>query len=120
MSNSESSKPQAYLVGAGIAALASAAYLIRDGAFAGKDIHVLEEASVLGGSLDGAGSPDSGYVIRGGRMTTYEAYTCTFDLLSFIPSLGDPGISVKDEIYAFNQQFVSNFSSPSGCRWTQD
>lgn len=108
MSVSESPKPQAYLVGAGIAALASAAYLIRDGAFAGKDIHVLEEASVLGGSLDGAGSPDSGYVIRGGRMTTYEAYTCTFDLLSFIPSLGDPGISVKDEIYAFNQQFVSN------------
>lgn len=70
MSGSESSKPQAYLVGAGIAALASAAYLIRDGAFAGKGIHVLEEASVLGGSLDGAGSPDSGYVIWGGRMTT--------------------------------------------------
>jgi len=98
----------AYLVGGGIAALAAAAYLIRDGGFAGPDIHILEETSLLGGSLDGTGNPQDGYVIRGGRMFTYEAYTCTFDLLSFIPSLSESGISVKEEIYAFNEKFASN------------
>ena len=98
---------KAYLVGGGIAALASAAYLIRDGGFAGQDIQIFEELAVLGGSLDGSGSAEDGYVIRGGRMFTYEAYTCTFDLLSFIPSLTDPERSVKDEIYAFNAAHVS-------------
>ncbi len=99
---------KAYLVGGGIAALASAAYLIRDGGFAGQDIQILEEMPLLGGSLDGAGDPDEGYVIRGGRMFTYEAYTCTFDLLSFIPSLSAAGTTVKDEIYRFNEAHVSN------------
>lgn len=104
-------QPQAYLVGGGIAALASAAYLIRDGGFDGKNIQILEETPIMGGSLDGAGSPEQGYVLRGGRMLTYEAYTCTFDLLSFIPSLVEPGTSVKDEIHAFNERFVSHSRS---------
>lgn len=112
MPNTKDSPPRgaakAYLVGGGIAALASAAYLIRDGGFAGQDIQILEETPRLGGSLDGAGDPEEGYVIRGGRMFTYEAYTCTFDLLSFIPSLSAPGTTVKDEIYQFNEANVSN------------
>jgi oleate hydratase len=112
MRNTEPPAPRigtkAYLVGGGIAALASAAYLIRDGGFAGQDIHILEETALLGGSLDGAGAPQHGYVIRGGRMFTYEAYTCTFDLLSFIPSLDDRGATVKDEIYRFNIEHVSH------------
>ena len=111
MTDPDSAAPRraakAYLVGGGIAALASAAYLIRDGGFVGQDIEILEDSSPLGGSLDGAGDAHEGYVIRGGRMFTYEAYTCTFDLLSFIPSLGDPGATVKDEIYRFNIEHVS-------------
>jgi oleate hydratase len=98
----------AYLVGGGIAALASAAYLIRDGGVPGENIQIFEEASILGGSLDGGGSASTGYTLRGGRMVTYEAYTCMFDLLSFIPSLGDASKSVKDEIYDFNERFVSD------------
>jgi oleate hydratase len=97
---------KAYLVGGGIAALASAAYLIRDGGIPGRNIRILEQTSLMGGSLDGAGSPDHGYVIRGGRMFTYEAYTCTFDLLSFIPSLTDPARTVNDEIHAFNDKHI--------------
>ncbi|MDB5653124.1 MAG: ohyA [Tardiphaga sp.] len=97
---------KAYLVGGGIAALASAAYLIRDGGLTGANISLFEEALVLGGSLDGAGSPEQGYIIRGGRMFTYEAYSCTFDLLSFIPSLNDPAITVSDEIHAFNELHI--------------
>ncbi|WP_394760777.1 oleate hydratase [Phenylobacterium sp.] len=111
MTNADNAAPgrqaKAYLVGGGIAALASAAYLIRDGGFAGQDIEILEDTPRLGGSLDGAGDAHEGYVIRGGRMFTYEAYTCTFDLLSFIPSLGDPGATVKDEIYRFNIEHAS-------------
>ena len=98
----------AHLVGGGIASLAAAAYLIRDGGVPGRNICIYEESDILGGSLDGAGSADKGYVIRGGRMFTYEAYTCTFDLLSFIPSLENPQISVKDEIYAFNEKYITH------------
>jgi oleate hydratase len=100
------SDTKAYLVGGGIAALASAAYLIRDGGIPGRNISILEQTELLGGSLDGAGSPDHGYVIRGGRMFTYEAYTCTFDLLSFIPSLTDAKKTVSDEIHEFNRKHI--------------
>jgi oleate hydratase len=99
---------KAYLVGGGIASLASAAYLIRDGGIPGKNISIFEETNVMGGSLDGQGSPEHNYVIRGGRMFTEEAYTCMFDLLSFIPSHTAPGKSVKDEIYEFNARIKSD------------
>jgi oleate hydratase len=35
-------------------------------------------------------------------------YECYWELLSHIPSLEDPNISVRDESYEFNQRFVSN------------
>jgi oleate hydratase len=102
---------KAYLVGGGIASLASAAYLLREGGLAGENICIFEELPVLGGSLDGAGSPDQGYVIRGSRMFSYEAYTCTFDLLSFVPSLMNPEKTVKDEVYEFNEKIVTHSHS---------
>ena len=46
------SKEQVYFVGGGIASLAGATYLIRDCGFGGKNIHVLEGLSILGGSND--------------------------------------------------------------------
>lgn len=101
------SETKAYLVGAGIASLASAAYLIREGGVEGRNICIYEETEVIGGSLDGEGLPDHNYVIRGGRMFTEEAYTCTFDLLSFIPSLATPGKFVKEEIVQFNSMVKS-------------
>jgi oleate hydratase len=104
-------KTKAYLIGAGIASLASAAYLIRDGGLPGQNICVYDETDVTGGSLDGEGSPEHNYVIRGGRMFTEEAYTCMFDLLSFIPSLTAPGKSVKEEIYEFNALVKSHSHS---------
>ena len=91
-----------YLIGGGIASLASAAYFIRDGNISPGNITIYEELDVAGGSLDGSGSPKNGYVMRGGRMLNF-SYLCTYDLFSFIPSLGDPGIMVIDEIKAFNQ-----------------
>ena len=99
---------RAYLVGGGIASLASAVYLIQDGHIPGANIHIFEEATVLGGSLDGQGSPEKGYVIRGGRMFDEEAYTCTFDLLSKIPALSAAGKTVKEEIFDFNRKVKSS------------
>jgi oleate hydratase len=97
------SERNAYLVGGGIASLASAAYLIRDGHMSGKNIHVFEESEKQGGALDAQNSPEKGYVMRGGRMFE-EHYGCTYDLLSFIPSLDNPKKSVTDEITIFNKK----------------
>lgn len=90
-----------YLVGGGIASLASAAYCIKYGHIPADQVYIYEELNVAGGSLDGSGSPEQGYVMRGGRMLNF-SYLCTYDLFSFIPSLTNSNISVRDEIAAFN------------------
>jgi oleate hydratase len=95
---------KAYLIGGGIASLASAAYLIRDGKFAGKNIYIFETGKDLGGSLDGQGSPEAGYVIRGIRMFSEEVYTCTFDLFSFIPLNNNSTKTLLDDFIDFNRE----------------
>ena len=55
---SDEEAPKAYLVGGGIASMAAAAFLIRDGDVLGRDITIIEESDVIGGSLDGSGSPE--------------------------------------------------------------
>lgn len=97
--------PKAYLVGSGIASLAAAAFLIRDGGFAGRDIVIMEEQDREGGSLDAAGSPETGYTMRGGRMFEIH-FDCTYDLLSSIPSLDDPATSVTEDTFAFHEDFA--------------
>ncbi|MBF6595233.1 MAG: oleate hydratase [Thermaceae bacterium] len=101
---------KAYFVGSGIASLAGAAYLIRDGHFPGDDIHIFEQSAITGGSLDGAGSPETGYTLRGGRMLNF-SYLCTYDLLSFIPSLDNPSRTVKDEMLEFNERVKTHSNS---------
>src|ERR1700691_1747277 len=59
----DSNTSKAYLVGGGIASMAAAAFLIRDGDFLGHNITVLEELGDIGGSLDGSGSAEKGYVL---------------------------------------------------------
>lgn len=93
---------QAYFIGGGLASLAGAAYLVRDCGFEGKNIHILESMRVLGGSNDGAGSPVKGFVCRGGRMLNEETYENFWELFSTIPSLEKEGLSVTDEILAFD------------------
>ncbi len=92
----------AYLVGGGIASLSAAAYLIRDGLVPASQIHILETSPIPGGAMDGGGSPETGYILRGGRMLN-SSYVCLYDLLSFIPSLSDSKVTVLDEIKAFNK-----------------
>ncbi len=68
---------------------------------------ILEQNSVIGGALDGAGDAENGYVIRGGRMHE-EQYRCYWDVLSGIPSYDDPDVSVTEETMEFNRRFVSH------------
>lgn len=86
-------------MGSGIAALAAATFLIRDGGFDGGDIHLFEQQERTGGSLDAGGTPETGYTMRGGRMFEAE-FRCTYDLLAGIPTLDDPSVSVTEDILA--------------------
>lgn len=93
---------QVYFVGGGLGSLAGAVYLLRDCAFPGNNIHILEGMPVLGGSNDAAGNPADGFVARGGRMLNEETYENLWELLSSIPSLAFESMSVTDEILAFD------------------
>lgn len=100
-----------HIVGAGIAGLATAFFLVRDGGVPGKNIHVYEQDELAGGSLDGSGDAEHGYLVRGGRMFE-KHFACTFDLLRTIPSANDPAVSVAEEILNFNQRVPGS----SNCR----
>ncbi len=92
---------KAYLLGGGIGSLSAAAFLIRDAHMPGKNIHIMEQLDIFGGSMDGAGTADKGYTARGGREIE-EHFECFMDLFSFIPSLKDKNRSVLDEFREFN------------------
>ena len=95
-------------MGGGIGSLAAAAFMIRDGSLPGGNISILEAASLMGGSLDGAGNPARGYSMRGGRMLTTDNYECTWDLYKSIPSLNNEGKTVFDETVEFNEKHKSH------------
>ena len=98
----------AWFVGAGLASLAGAAFLIRDGQMAGDRITVLEELPLPGGALDGIKEPEKGFVIRGGREME-DHFECLWDLYRSIPSLEVEGASVLDE-FAWLNRDDPNFS----------
>ena len=104
-------KTQVYLVGGGIAGLSAAVFAIRDAHIPGKNIHIFEVLDVMGGALDGAGSPDKYYVTRGDRKFNIEVFNCTWDLFSAIPSLTDPKKTVKDEFFEYNKIHKKNAKS---------
>ena len=91
----------AYLIGGGVGSLSAAAYLIRDAHMAGKNIHILEQLEIAGGSMDGGGSAEAGYTARGGREIEVH-FECFKDLFATIPSLKDPDKSVLDEFRELN------------------
>ena len=95
---------KAYLVGGGLASLAAAAYLVRDCSFPGNQITIYEGMHILGGSNDGIGNPENGFVCRGGRMLNEETYENFWELFRSIPSLACPGRSVTEEILSFDHE----------------
>lgn len=95
-------KKSAYLVGAGLASLAAACFLIRDGQMKGENIHILEELSLPGGACDGIKDNQKGFIIRGGREMENH-FECLWDLFRSIPSIETDGVSVLDEFYWLNK-----------------
>ena len=96
-------RKSAYLVGSGLASLAAACFLIRDGRMQGGRIHILEEQKLPGGSCDGIKDPNRGYIMRGGREMENH-FECLWDLFRSIPSLETEDASVLDEFYWLNKQ----------------
>lgn len=93
---------KAYFVGGGLGSMAGAAYLIRDCKMPGEQITIFEGMHILGGSNDGIGTPEKGFVCRGGRMLNEETYENFWELFRTIPSLNNPGRSVTEEILNFD------------------
>lgn len=93
---------QAYLVGSGLASLAAACFLVRDGQMPGKNIHILEAMDIAGGACDGIYDPSRGYIMRGGREMENH-FECLWDLFRSIPSLEIKDASVLDEFYWLNK-----------------
>ena len=93
----------AYLVGSGLASLAAACFLVRDGQMPGSHIHILEAMEVPGGACDGIFDPTRGYIMRGGREMENH-FECLWDLFRSIPSIETPGVSVLDEYYWLNKK----------------
>lgn len=96
-------RKSAYLVGSGLASLAAACFLIRDGQMKGEHIHILEELKLPGGACDGINDPQKGFVVRGGREMENH-FECLWDLFHSIPSLETEGASVLDEYYWLNKR----------------
>ncbi|WP_433260297.1 oleate hydratase [Actinosynnema sp. CS-041913] len=92
----------AWFVGAGLASLSGAAFLVRDAQLPGNRITVLERLNLPGGALDGIKEPKKGFVIRGGREMENH-FECLWDLFRSVPSLEVEGASVLDEFYWLNK-----------------
>lgn len=109
----------AYIVGGGIAGLATATFLTEDGHMPGKNITVYDQLSTVGGSMDGSGNAVDGYVSRGEREL--EPYMeCLWYLFAIVPSLEEEGRTVLDEtrennknlqIYAKKRLFEKQFQA---------
>ncbi|MGI9372314.1 MAG: oleate hydratase [Hyphomicrobiales bacterium] len=104
-------KANHHIIGAGIAGLATAVFLIRDAGIKGGNIKIYEQSEKKGGSLDGSGDKTEGYLVRGGRMFE-EHFVCTFNLLSSIPSADNLDISIFEDIQSFNKMVPGR----SSCR----
>ena len=90
-----------YIVGGGIAGLASAVFLIDDGYMKGENITIFEKLKDVGGSMD-ATKNNQGYVCRGEREL--EPYMeCLWYLCNKIPSIDTPGRTIMEETVDVNK-----------------
>ncbi|MGI5948934.1 oleate hydratase [Peptoniphilus sp.] len=106
---------KAYIVGTGIAGLATAGFLIKDAKMDPSKITFLEKDDIAGGALDGMLLSEVNYVARGGRETGHH-FEVLWDLFSVVPSREDPNMSILDDYYYTNLD-DPNFSK---CRVTKN
>lgn len=96
----ERSADRFLLVGGGIASLAAAACLIRDGGVPGRRIRILEAADRAGGALVSGHAPGqpTRYVDAAVRGVDEKAHACLWSLLGSVPTLADPSRTPLDEM----------------------
>lgn len=102
-------KKTACFVGSGLAALAGAAFLIRDGQMPGKQITILEQQNLPGGALDGIKEPEKGFVIRGGREMEDHFECLPYVTAFFMPRQAGDRPDVVPE-GAVNFAFIGQFA----------
>lgn len=95
-------RKSAYIIGTGLAGLAAAFYLVRDGQMKGERIHLLEKLDLAGGSCDGRKDITKGFYMRGGREMDNH-FECMWDMFRDVPSIETPEVSVLDEYYWLNK-----------------
>lgn len=108
-------KHKAVMVGAGLANMAAAVYLIQEGhwdgdaiTFYGIDDHGSNDgsaASEQAGDYWNQNHPlenTKGYIARGGRMLNYRTYVDLMDLLSRVPSATEAGMTAAEDTRDFD------------------
>ena len=94
-------KRKAYIIGGGIAGLATAAFLLDDAGMPGENITIYEKREDVGGCCGVVGNT-SGYICPG-EQEMEGNMECLWYLCSKIPSLESPGRSVLDETVDSNK-----------------
>jgi len=93
---------KAYIIGGGIAGLASAVFLIDDCYVPGENVTIFDQLPVMGGSMDGVKMGDGKYRCRGEREL--EPYMeCLWYLGGKIPSLYTEGRTITEETVDVNK-----------------
>ena len=93
---------KAYIIGGGVAGLASAVFLIDDCYVPGENVTIYDQLPVMGGSMDAAKIGDGRYTCRGEREL--EPYMeCFWYLGNKIPSLYTPGRTITEETVDVNK-----------------
>ncbi|KAL4754244.1 hypothetical protein BDW72DRAFT_214659 [Aspergillus terricola var. indicus] len=98
------SQSEAWIVGSGTAALASALYLIRLAGIPPQKVHILDPHSSLGQALHNHGDRSSGYDQFPGCLPVPVGEPLR-KLLALVPSVRDENQSVIDEIEKANAEF---------------
>jgi oleate hydratase len=93
---------KAYLIGSGISTLAAAIHCIREG-FNPKNVHVLEKHT-LEESGNAQGNANDGYYLCGTNIIDQEMYSSLFELLNIIPSITQPGKTLREDILDFSKE----------------
>lgn len=94
---------QAWLVGGGIASLATAVFLIKDAKVPASNIHIFDIHSHPGGGIGVAGDADKGYVLSSGQHISFHD-ACVKKLLSLIPCPNDDSETLWDRIFSIDNQ----------------
>ncbi|MGR8822236.1 oleate hydratase [Leuconostoc citreum] len=108
-------KNKAVMIGAGIANMAAAVYLIQEGHWSGENItfYALDQHGSNDGDTTDSVVDDywnknhplsntKGYIARGGRMLNYRTYVDLMDLLDRIPSMTEPNMTVAEDTRDFD------------------